>query len=384
MALEGFSRILIAADVKPQVALKLPHIVWSRDDIPKYLSDPNRLGEVLRGYVAWEEQHPEIKLPHNPDMELRKEQARYERQGTKTGKYFFSGFDTLTRDLDDEFRVYGAKSGKIKYSINYKTDSAGRRTTGFENTPAAKRNIIFLGCSFTFGEGVPDASTFPAVVGRSLKDSRIYNLGVPGSSPSYRLMALKKNKKLLEGIDPTLPTYIIITFIDDHMRRVFGTSLQLHNVKTHYEDAPDFYIGNHKLLMHPDFYQRHKALRVLNKIYSLSGFSQLTRIEFPLIRKDQFELVARIVSEMKNEIATVLPQTREIYLAAFPGQNYYIKRMRPHLGKAGVKTLDYSGINFLKLLGRHFHLDHDGHPSAKTYDLYGFLLSADLKKDLGL
>ncbi len=382
LSLEVISWLLLSADVKPQVVRNQPHVIWNRDGIAPHLSDQNRIGEVLRNYVAWEEKHPEIQKPFEVDMDLRIERARYVHKGVKTGQGVFKGFDTLNADINDDFELYGANSGKLKYSIHYETDSFGRRKTGYENKANAKYNLIFVGCSFTFGEGVPTNSTFPAIVGKLIPQARTYNLGVPGSSPALRLLALKNNKKLLKDIDPEIPTYIIFTFIDDHIRRVIGTSLQIQNLPNQYEEAPDFYLENNKLMMHPDYYQRFKYLRKLNKLYSYTNFAKVTRLEFPMVSDYHYELLAKIISEMKNEIKTVLPETREIYLAAFPEQNYYVQALRPYLMKEGVKTLDYAGINFPTLMGRHFHLEHDIHPSAKTYEMYGHLLVSDLKKDL--
>ncbi len=384
ISLEALSWILIAADVKPQVVRNHPHVVYSREGISEHLSDQGRIGELLRQYVAWEDKHPEMKQPYEVDMDLRREPGRYVHRGVKTGQKFFNGFDTLNSSVNDDFELFGANSGKLKYSAHYKTDSSGRRMTGHENTPKAKLNLIFLGCSFTFGEGVPEDSSFPAVVGKLIPDARTYNLGVPGSSPSLRLLALKRNKNLLKDIDPKLPTYIIFTFIDDHIRRVIGTSLQLLNLPNQYEEAPDFYLENNELLMHPDYYQRHKYLRKLNKFYSYTKFSKLTRLEFPFVDDYHFELVARIISEMKKEIKNVLPETRDIYLSAFPEQNFYVHKLRPFLEKEGVKSFDYAGINFPTIMGRHFHLEHDIHPSAKTYEIYSHFLANDLKKDLDI
>lgn len=381
-ALEGISWIFLAADFQNSHVVQFPMSVSNREEIAKHLMGQNRVSEVLRNYVAWEEKHPEILNWVSVDDKFRLEASRYVHQGARHSKHLFADFDLLERNINDEFSAYGASSGKLKFKVSYKTDSAGRRVTGYENIPEARMNLIFIGCSFTFGEGLTETSTIPSVVGKLLPFARTYNLGVPGSSPSQRLASLRKSKKLLEGIDSRLPTYIIFTFIDDHLRRVVGSSAFIKYVPTFYEKAPEFYLKNNKLQMHRNFLQRNKFWRDFIVFYSSTNFAKFTHFELPLIRDDHFELLAKIMSEIKYEVRSVLPETKDIYFAGFPDQDFYFKKLIPYMHQEGVKTLDYTGINYPALMRNHFHLKTDVHPSDKAYDLYANLLIADLKKEL--
>ena len=61
--------------------------------------------------------------------------------------------------------------------ITYKFNSEGFRANEFDKTGG----IMFLGCSFTFGIGLPVEQTFSRIVSKELK-TNCFNLGLPASS----------------------------------------------------------------------------------------------------------------------------------------------------------------------------------------------------------
>jgi hypothetical protein len=67
--------------------------------------------------------------------------------------------------------------GWINNKFTYKFNSNGFRSAEF----ATSESIVFLGCSFTIGIGLPEDKTFASIVSRSL-NLDCYNLGQGGSS----------------------------------------------------------------------------------------------------------------------------------------------------------------------------------------------------------
>ena len=65
-------------------------------------------------------------------------------------------------------------------------------TAGGYRAPEARRNpaFVFIGDSFTFGQGLSDAETFPAIFCRALAAS-CANLGVPGASTTSAIDRLE-------------------------------------------------------------------------------------------------------------------------------------------------------------------------------------------------
>jgi hypothetical protein len=73
------------------------------------------------------------------------------------------------------------KTGAAIYSANYTIDSnLLRKTLSCESGPT----VVFFGCSFTFGEGLNDADTFPQAFADSANHKvRVLNLGFSGYGP---------------------------------------------------------------------------------------------------------------------------------------------------------------------------------------------------------
>ena len=78
----------------------------------------------------------------------------------------------------DSIRKKLKELGWTKDSITYKFNDYGFRSDDFDDTGDS---IVFLGCSFTLGIGVPWENTFSKIVSNNLK-LKCFNLGVSGGS----------------------------------------------------------------------------------------------------------------------------------------------------------------------------------------------------------
>jgi hypothetical protein len=74
--------------------------------------------------------------------------------------------------------------GWIDKKITYKFNSHGFRCEEFDSIDS----VVTLGCSWTFGFGLPNEATWPYIVGKNL-NLTCYNLGISGAShdTSFRL-----------------------------------------------------------------------------------------------------------------------------------------------------------------------------------------------------
>jgi len=68
------------------------------------------------------------------------------------------------------------ENGNVKTPIEYKINSEGFRSKQFEQ---GDRPIVCFGCSFTYGVGLPEEYTWPAIVSKHF-NIPAYNLGLPG------------------------------------------------------------------------------------------------------------------------------------------------------------------------------------------------------------
>jgi hypothetical protein len=111
-------------------------------------------------------------------------------------------------------KMFGSQ---VIFDATYTIDSSGSRiTVGNPDGPA----WVFMGCSFTFGEGVNDDETLPWQVSVGLHDSaHVVNLGFHGYGAHQMLRQLETNR--LHGV--TRPVkHVIYQAINEHVRRSAG------------------------------------------------------------------------------------------------------------------------------------------------------------------
>lgn len=82
-------------------------------------------------------------------------------------------FKTHLQERYKELNRYGW-IGKI---ITYKINSLGFRSEEFDQSPS----ILALGCSYTFGVGLPIKDTWPSILAAKL-NLNFWNLGIPGGA----------------------------------------------------------------------------------------------------------------------------------------------------------------------------------------------------------
>jgi hypothetical protein len=80
----------------------------------------------------------------------------------------------------------------------YKTNSLGYRCPEFRPLPDGGKNVVVLGCSHTFGEGLEEKEIWISQVAKqSNKILRWWNLGQPGASSDLMIRILHGTEKVL-------------------------------------------------------------------------------------------------------------------------------------------------------------------------------------------
>ncbi len=98
------------------------------------------------------------------------------------------------------------------YCVAYSFDEAGWRKT--PSATNSERDIVFLGCSFTFGLGVEDHETYPAILAHHWPDYSIRNRGIAGWGTTQALVVLRET---LDG--PRLPAIVFYGYSFIHAKR---------------------------------------------------------------------------------------------------------------------------------------------------------------------
>lgn len=152
------------------------------------------------------------------------------------------------------------------YNVVYSIDSFGRR-----NIPSnykgllSDTNIIFEGCSFTFGTGLNDNQTCSYYLKDFNNKLKVFNLGFDGYSPFQILsFSILPNLKGF-NINDSSYTIVIINLINDHLFRIIGFERNIYYKEAFYEFDS---IGN--ISFKGDFLQKKNIFDILSHYFRKS------------------------------------------------------------------------------------------------------------------
>ncbi|MES2528065.1 MAG: hypothetical protein V4598_13305 [Bdellovibrionota bacterium] len=370
---EGFSFILIKMGRRAYWESGYsPGEIWTHQHAQDLAKRSDRIGAISRLILkkSYDQNKSQSSISQN---ELRLETPVYE--NSDKGRSMYLGPWRLNPNLDENFQVLGTKSSRVKYKVHYSTDEYGNRKGHV--VPDSKEGVLFLGCSFTFGQGVNDEETFPFQFGKRT-GLNTYNLGVPGSSPSTILKSLEEEKVNFPDKLKKEVTTVVLTIIPDHLQRVVGTSSFFGTSESNYTYYPYYYLEKGNLVSVPSFAEGGLD-KNLTRLLSYSNLMTVSGAEYPVMGDEHYELFSRLVQKIQSHLRSKL-NVKEFIVAIFPtGRSYsQLQKMKTTLIRDGMKVLDYSFIQAPFLMGDSYYLAYDGHPSPKTYDLFTDLLVLDL------
>ena len=170
-----------------------------------------------------------------------------------------------------EERNYWANIGKSKHvtytdhEFGYSFNSLGFRSDEFENDETFK--ILYCGCSFTEGVGLPKEHTWPWLLNQQIQERfgikmRYYNMGVGGFSSD----AIQRHLTLLLECEKFKPDLVIILFPSYTRRELFFSESDDTTVDTY---IPMF-IPDHKTFEEKAFVKNYeKTINSRNNAYWL-------------------------------------------------------------------------------------------------------------------
>lgn len=282
----------------------------------------------------------------------------------------------LTYKAQANCRGYSSKivEGKPLYQVLYSVDEYSRRITPMPSSPDRSRHLIFLGGSFTFGEGVENSETMPAQIAKKALRHHVYNYGYEGYGPQQLLGILRSP---IQVQVPESQGKAIYTFIDHHVYRAIGS---LDVVVAWGSRLPYYRISHQGNLVREGTFRNSRPL--LHLYYKILGMSHtLAYVGYNLpsqIQQPHFALTSKIIETARDEYLKKFPKG-EFYVLLYPG-NSFNAQMTRFLEEAKVKTLDYSSLFNPNDPAHHIHLD--GHPSKKAYQLIAQQIVKDLRLDL--
>ncbi|MDR1783011.1 MAG: hypothetical protein LBR13_01945 [Dysgonamonadaceae bacterium] len=246
------------------------------------------------------------------------------------------------------------------FSVNYTLDSVGRRID--ENTvdTAAKAgHAIFLGCSFTFGEGIDYNSTFPAIFERKNPQYKSYNYGISGTGPSHSVLFFDKrihtvNKETVKESDG----FALYTYIDDHLNRVYGSGVYITYAKP---NSPNVFVDGDSLTVKCFPRMHFRKGKLYNYVYLLKKTG--LRFEYPRT-EDFYKRFAGIINCTARKYRDFNPNGK-FFVAIYPSYRNkdfnWLKYLSPDITviQAPLPN-DVSG----------HRIENDGHPTGKANEYF--------------
>ena len=127
-----------------------------------------------------------------------------------------------------------------EFQVTYNIDSNQNRITPDAASP--KGRILFLGGSYTFGQGVEDAQNFPYLLGEKWSEWKIQNAAVMGWGTVHAYLKLQD-----ELNNRPVPAIVIYGFIPHHVKRNYLRKGWVRNLERYDRGHPHLEIIDDKL-----------------------------------------------------------------------------------------------------------------------------------------
>ncbi len=274
----------------------------------------------------------------------------------------------LKPNINIRSRMYvQSESADTIYSVVYQTDSLSRRTTSVK--PSEKRDFytLFFGCSFTFGEGLPDSLYLASKIEKSYS-VHSYNYGA-GAYGTQHVLALWQEKNIRKEVleDEGVGIY---TFIDDHAVRTVCPLgyFWLYN-------SPWYELDGEQVVRKGQIHHRNQGFKIW---YAQNSYlAKLVGYEPYKVTEESHKLVAKMIESAFYQYQSQFGNDH-FFVLIYPNQE---AAFRKYLKNDKIKLLDYS-----KLWDKKEHENYilkpsyEGHPNEKAIQKIADTLRVDLTK----
>jgi len=273
---------------------------------------------------------------------------------------------------------------KIIYEASYSTDFAGRRASPAQKEYKGLSNMIFIGGSFTFGQGVNDDETFPHFYSLLSKGPiNFYNVSYFGYGINDILYHQETSAKenLFQGIDKSKETTVLYTFIENHAVRAtvpLETYISLSH-RDHDEDVENWFQNLHEKPWYKSsghntsayvgrFHDRH----IINSLYGVlekSKIVEVTKLSRFLFKYYDIPDYIKVLNSSYKKFEKDY-KLKDFYLVIGGEVNDYYAQIINHLDP-NIKII-YTGhldLEILKLLKNNQTFPKDGHPTKYYYEI---------------
>jgi hypothetical protein len=219
------------------------------------------------------------------------------------------------KELQETNRTYSltrkkVRDGKTIFDATYNFDALYRRLVPGQPDENADKFIIFFGGSQTFGEGLNDWETIPALVQKDTLSHRVYNYAYSGYGPHQMLRKLETNTLQNEVTETQgIAFYQYFTF---HIPRVLGT---MGYINWAGGAAPYYHVNSKDQLEYSGSFATGRFFKTL--FYWLLGKSAIAKYY-------QVDLPSKISPSDYDLVCRVLVKSRDIFIDQFPDSRFVV------------------------------------------------------------
>lgn len=246
----------------------------------------------------------------------------------------------------------GWQGDKLLYDVIYTTNDKGWRIT--PEHPDARNAVVFLGCSFTVGQGVPDEASYPYEVGKLLgSDYQVFNFGFRGYG-SHQALALLQSGMLDDIFRKYQKVYVFFLAIAHHDMRAAGlTSWDT--------QGPRYVLRDGKVTREGNFHNWPGREGLVGRSMDALNTSYIYR-----------ELIAR--PRARHLHHAILHEAQQYIRSHYPASDYTVlvypdaQKHVPALQGVGItQVVDTTPFFPLPLKDPSYIIEGEGHPSAEAY-----------------
>ncbi|MBC7408196.1 MAG: hypothetical protein H7339_07390 [Arcicella sp.] len=279
--------------------------------------------------------------------------------------------DTLGYKAKPNWHLNWQPSKESK-SLYFSTDTLSRRIipTNENSKNVRDKYALFLGCSYTYGDGVSDNETMPYFFEQKAQHHLAQNYGFMGYSPLHSLAlfqfrSLRKEIKEQQG-------FAVYTYINDQIDRVIPASRWIELMKGRFPN-----LIRQSMTTDGIFLKKHHVLYDFVLWASNTNTAQYFRIGYPKIHNDShYQLVVDILKKTKEEYQHQF-KNDNFYVIIFPG-NPLEPSMKTMFDHSGIKYFDYSKLVDLE---KNYLPFDSAHPKGEVYKLVMDKFYSDLEKE---
>ena len=241
------------------------------------------------------------------------------------------------------------------YDIIVTTLDSGWRITP-QRGDKARTAVLFLGCSYTFGDGLRDEQSYPYLVGEALGDAyQTFNFGMSGYG-THQMLALIESGRLDDIFKRYEKVYVFYLTLDDHIRRCGGYA-------PWDTDGPRYILQDGVATYTGSFAQSRSWLRRgLDKIFEHSNlYTALTGLPFDTHRKELTDLYLAMLDKA-NKVLEQKYHSNLVVISWMENKSY-----TKEYSALGLQVVDPSPYfpDFATNKDA-YGIKNDGHPNARA------------------